>query len=740
VRERTIAAIKHGAVPFERIVAHICQQRSTAYTPIFQVMCSIDTNPRDPLRVGDLTIEPLELSDEAPRYDLAIVLQQNASIYRGAMKYDRALFDEATIERMVSHFISAVEVLLGDPAVPVSRSQLIDSAERHRLLVEWNATARPYPVERTLVNLFHESAAAWPNRVAVECDGTSLTYRELNDWANCVADELFAASVKMDEIVGITLDRSLELVVAILAVLKCGAAYLPIEARHPLDRRNWMLENAGVKLVIGTSGTSARHIQVEKKPHQQKAMRSPQVLPLEDSACYVIYTSGTSGSPKAVVVTHRAITNNLLWMNCEWPLTANDALLFKSSSGFDVSVKEIFWPLIAGAKLVIAPPGAPSDPELLSRIIRENRISVVHMVPTMLDFFLQHEATVDSKNLRIVMCGGEALTATLRERFHKLFGATLFHLYGPTEAAIAVTCYEISPQQHLERLPLGKPMPNCRIYVLDRFLQPVPIGVPGELCIAGIPLARGYVGNPDLTALKFVPDPFSATPGSRMYRTGDLGKWRSDGQLEYLGRIDRQIKLGGFRIEPAEVEAAIRAQTGVDDALVVVRENGLQKSLVAYVASQSPDISTSGIQQAIRAVLPAFMVPAQFIIVPAFPTNLNGKTDISALPPSDFLAPRWSPNPPHGELEAKIARIWCQVLNVERVGRDEDFFELGGHSLLILRLQAQMREDLGYTVSVANLLLNSTVASLAAHISESPVLKGTRWLKRIFETGRSSVS
>jgi aryl carrier-like protein len=316
----------------------------------------------------------------------------------------------------------------------------------------------------------------------------------------------------------------------------------------------------------------------------------------------------------------------------------------------------------------------------------------------------------------------------------------LLHLYGPTEAAIAVTGYAI-PATHPEvkRLPLGRPMPNCRIYILDDLWEPVPIGVAGELCIAGTPLARGYFRRPDLTAEKFAPDPFSGIPGSRMYLTGDLARWLPDGQVEYLGRIDRQIKLGGCRVEPGEIEAAIRAQEGVDGAHVVLGQ-AANNALVAYVASRSPELSADTIQRNLRDRLPAFMIPTWFIIIPAFPTNMNGKVDLAALPPPDARLGRLNPNPPQGELEEKISRVWAQVLNVEAVDRDEDFFDLGGHSLLILQVQARLRDEVGYAVSLADLFVNPSVASLAAHISESRIGRMTGWLKRTIASGKGYAS
>jgi amino acid adenylation domain-containing protein len=741
VKRRTLAAMEHGAVPFERIVSHVRASRSSAYTPLFQVMCAIDATPQDAMQLAELTIEAIELPNEAARYDLAIVLAQTATTLSGAMKYDRALFDEATAQRMARHFAAALELVLCEPATRVARAQLMDAAERETLFVEWNRTSRPYPLDKTLVDLFADRVAASPERVAVTYQGRSLTYRELDRWADAVAHRLRAAGVATDDVVGVTLGRSLEIVVAIVGVLKSGAAYLPIDVQHPAERRTWMLENAGVKAVIGPSAVSVPHVDVgtgavvgiEDQGDPERRQRP-------DSACYAIYTSGSTGVPKAVVVGHRAIANNLLWMNDEWPLTEHDAVLFKSSPGFDVAVKEVFWPLIAGAKLVVAPPEVSGDPERLAALIRDERISVVHMVPTFLDFFLRHESAARAADLRIVMCGGEALSAALAARAHAAFDAVLLHLYGPTEAAIAVTGCAVPARSGEERLPLGWPMPNCRIYVVDAQLQAVPVGVPGQLCIAGTPLARGYLGRPDLTAETFVPEPFSGIPGARMYLTGDLARRRADGALEYLGRIDRQIKLGGFRVEPGEIEAVIRAQAGVDDAVVLLTESGGHGTLVAYVASRARDVSAETLQRGLRARLPAYMIPARFVVVATFSTNVNGKVDVASLPLSDLPAVRPAANPPTGQLEERIARIWCEVLDLETAERDDDFFDLGGHSLSVLQLQAQLRDQLGYRVTVGNLFLHPTVASLAAHIADSNVERAKRWLKRSFAIGRRSAS
>jgi arthrofactin-type cyclic lipopeptide synthetase C len=741
VRIRTLAAIEHGSVPFEQIVAQASPERSAAYTPIFQVICAIESTPQEAVHLTGVTIEALELPNEAARYDLALVLQPQADRLLGALKYDKALFDENTAASMAFHLTSALELMLQEPDKTIERVQLVTPTERELLIDRWNRTDREYPLEKTLVDLFHERVAESSERVAVECGNNSLSYRELDCRANLVAHRLRTLGVSTDDIVGITLERSIDFVIAVLGVLKSGAAYLPIDAKHPPERRTWMMQNAAVKAVIGPSLLPIPQVSVSNVLNAADDAIALDRRARPDAGCYVIYTSGSTGVPKGVVVTHRAIANNLLWMNDEWPLTAQDAVLFKSSAGFDVSVKEIFWPLIAGARLVLAAPGASADPEQLNRVIRDHRVTVIHMVPTVLDFFLRHDDTPPIEHLRIVMCGGEALTPTLRARFHARFKALLLHLYGPTEAAIAVTGYEISAEHaEVDRLPLGRPMPNCHIYIVDDFHQLAPVGVPGELCISGVPLARGYLNRPDLTAENFIPDPFSGVPGSRMYLTGDRARWRPDGQIEYLGRIDRQIKLGGFRIELGEIEAVLRKQHGIDDALVVVRETEGNRTLVAYVASQSSAISTNDLQQRLRAQLPAFMVPASFVIVPVFPANLNGKIDAASLPVPDAAPQRSANNPPQGDLEKKIAKVWCETLNLKAVDRDEDFFDLGGHSLLILQLQARLRQHLRENVSVTDLLLHTTVENLAAHLVAARKRKGTKWLKKMSVRGKSSVN
>lgn len=739
-RSRTLAAMAWGTVPFQAVVNEVSQERSPSFTPVFQVMCAIEPTSRDVVRLPGLSIEPLDVADEAARYDLALVLRRSRGGLHGAMKYDRALFEEATARRLTGHFLAALDIVLGNPARRLADISLLSDKELGEMLVEWNDSQRDYPLDRTLIDLFEAAACRNPDRIAVEHERRTLTYRALDRRAEALAQRLRRLDVGVDDVVAISVERSLELVIGIIAVMKAGAAYVAVDRALPEDRRAFMIADADAKAVIGAKpGCSALpQVEVGADCSETEEDRSAGARARPDSASYIIYTSGSSGRPKGVVTDHRAIVNNLLWMNDEWPLTAADAVLFKSSPGFDVSVKEIFWPLIAGARLVVASPGVERDPEALRDIIERRRVTVVHLVPTMLDFFLRHGSPSDIGHLRIVMCGGEALTPALRTRFHRTFSAVLLHLYGPTEAAIAVTGYAISPEMgEAQRLPLGRPMPNCRIYVLDQEQRPVPVGVAGELCIAGVPLARGYLRSPGLTAEKFVPEPFSGQPGSRMYRTGDLCRMRGDGLIEYVGRIDRQIKLHGLRIEPGEIECAIRAHEGVDDALVVEQGSPENRSLAAYVVTQRPDFQMDRLRLAIREHLPPFMVPATFTAITALPLNANGKVDVAALPPTGAAAFLLEGSPPKGELEEKIARIWSELLDMEGIARDESFFELGGHSLLVIQLQAKIRDVLGDSVPLPDLFNNSTVADLASSIERTRKEGGSSWTMRMLTIGKS---
>ncbi len=511
---------------------------------------------------------------------------------------------------------------------------------------------------------------------------------------------LTALGAGPERTVAVALPRSLELVVALLAVHRAGAAYLPLDPDYPEDRLALMVEDA-----------RPVHIIRDTLPTGPEGQLPTSYDP--SSPAYVIYTSGSTGRPKGVVVPHEGIVNRLLWMQDEYGLTADDRVLQKTPSSFDVSVWEFFWPLITGATLVVARPEGHRDPAYLAGLIREQDVTTVHFVPSMLQLFLEEPAAADCTGLRRVMCSGEALPVALTHRLHDvLTTAELHNLYGPTEASVDVTAVEITPDA--TSVPIGRPVWNTRTYVLDACLRPVPPGVPGELYLAGTQLARGYLDRPGLTAERFVADPYGA-PGTRMYRTGDLARWNADGTIEYLGRTDDQVKVRGFRVEPGEIEGVLSTHPSVAHAVVVVRE----QRLVAYVvpAGDTGRADTESIRAHTAAVLPAHMVPAVFVTLDALPLTPNGKLDRAALPAPDFTP--LTGTAPRSPREEILAGLFGDVLGLEPVGADDDFFTLGGHSLLAMRLVSRVRTVLGGAdLTVRTVFEASTPAQLAARLDD----------------------
>ena len=568
-----------------------------------------------------------------------------------------------------------------------------------------------------------------PDAIALDFLDQTMSYRVLNDWSNRLANCLIRRGVGPSSVVGIMAERSLELVIAVLGVLKAGAAYLPIDPEYPPERQRYIIQDSGLTVVLTQSRYAAMlgDASVVVLDTSEAAFRTEPGTPPPcragpDNACYVIYTSGSTWSPKGIVTEHRAINNNLLWMQDCWPLSPTDSLLLKASFSFDVSVKEIFWPLMTGARLVIARPGGHREPRYLHEVIQQKGITIVHLVPTMLDYFLEHEAP-GIERLRYVMCGGEALSIKLKERFCARYSAKMIHLYGPTEAAIAVTGATFWAGDRRASVTLGRPMANVTIRLLDRDLNQVPIGVPGELCIGGVALARGYLGRPDLTAEKFIRDPFSTGDG-RLYRTGDLARWLPDGEIKYLGRMDRQVKVRGFRIEPGEVESAIKRHEPVRDAIVAERAGRTSASmLIAYVVpADRTELDLASIRRSCASLLPGFMVPDRFIRVDAIPMNPNGKADQEALsrlaadadPAADGNALRAG----HENVEEIVRDIVRYAMSAPTLGLEDGLWERGLDSLALKVILLEIEEAFGIEVGDADLTMGlfASAATLAAYV------------------------
>ncbi len=604
----------------------------------------------------------------------------------------------------------------------------VTEAERRHLIDEINDTAHLVP-DVTLAALIESAMGRWPAAPALACGAEVLSYAQLDARTAHLARRLTRAGAGRGDIVAVLLPRSIDLEVALVGILRAGAAYLPIDPDFPPDRVRTILESARPRTVLTWSALEARvpaGVQRLLLDVQDDAVVDPATVPAKpelDDPAYVIYTSGSTGVPNGVVIQHRAIVNRLEWMRTHYGFTPDDRILQKTPATFDVSVWEFFLPLIAGATLVMAPPDAHKDPAWLARLIREHGVTTLHFVPSMLAQFLA-EPAARGLRLRRVFCSGEALSAAVRDRFHETVDAELHNLYGPTEAAVDVTYWDASRHDRSSIVPIGWPVWNTRMYVLDERLRVVPAGATGHLFIAGVQLAREYLGRPDLTAERFVADPFGQ-PGSRMYRTGDLARWRADGAIEFLGRSDHQIKVRGIRIEPGEIEAALLAHEGVAQAAVVAREDrpGDQR-LVAYVVphhGRTPDID--GMAAAAAGRLPAYMVPSAFVVIDELPLGSSGKLDRRRLPAPAHDSVLPGVRPPRTPTEARIAALFGQVLGSgaegPAIGAESDFFGLGGHSLLAAQLMLAIRGEWDLDLGLGVIFANPTVEALAAHVDQA---------------------
>ncbi len=642
-----------------------------------------------------------------------------------ALGYDPARFDADTAGRMLGHLSTLLREISARPEAPTRALALLPEAERRQLLFEWNDTARSYP-ETTLAELFRARAREAPERTALVFEGGELGYGELAARAERLAGALRALGVGPDRLVGVYLERSPELVIALLGILEADGAYLPLDPEYPAERIRFMIADAGVAALITSRALAERLPPIDAPVLCLDTPLEPIAAPLParragpDDLAYVIYTSGSTGRPKGAANTHRAICNRLLWMQDEYGLTPEDTVLQKTPFSFDVSVWEFFWPLIVGARLVLARPGGHRDDAYLTALIREHGISVLHFVPSMLRLFLERPDPEACRSLRHVFCSGEALPFELQERFFALLGASLHNLYGPTEAAVDVSYFACERDGRSRSVPIGRPVANTRIHILDAEQEPVPIGVPGELHIGGIQLARGYHNRPELTAERFVPDPFARHPGARLYKTGDLARYRPDGNIEYLGRLDHQTKIRGFRIELGEIESVLLEHPDVKDAAVLAREDvPNQRQLVAYLVSASPPARLAlALRSFLAQKLPDYMVPGAFVALDALPLTPSGKLDRRALPAPRRERPELERAyaPPRTPLERQLAGIWCELLQLDRVGVDDPFFELGGDSLLAAAFINRLRSELDASIYIVSIFEAPSVAEYAAFL------------------------
>jgi amino acid adenylation domain-containing protein len=750
VREVCLGAYAHQEVPFEQLVETLAPPRSLDHAPLAQTMFQLLNAPAASLTLPGLRIVPLPVDTGTAKFDLTLFLREAATGLDGLAEYSTDLFEADTITRMADHYATLLRGAAAEPDARIDELPLIGDGERRRLLVEWNATRAAYPEGLCLHRLIAAQAARTPDAVAVVFEGAQLTYAELHARAGRLSQQLRRLGVGADVLVGLCLERSLELVVALLAVLEAGGAYLPLEPGYPRERLADMVADAAPDVILTHAPVAARLPELGKTPvliftadgtiasvgsaasaesttappaGTAAASATAQVSATEaDKLAYVLYTSGSTGRPKGVMISHRGVCNRLLWMQEAHRLTPADRVLQKTPFSFDVSVWEFFWPLMTGARLVVARPGGHQDPAYLTRLVAKQRITVLHFVPSMLEAFLQEPGLEEScATLRRIICSGEVLSPRLQETcLARLPHAELHNLYGPTEASIDVTAWRCEPKGGREVVPIGRPIANMQVYVLDRQMRPAPVGVPGDLYLAGVGLARGYLKRPELTALCFVPHPFGA-PGARLYRTGDRARWRADGTLEYLGRLDGQLKVRGMRIELGEIETTLRQHVAVRDAAVVAHTVASgDVRLVAYVVPRPGAVlDPAEVGAALREGLPDHMLPAALVPLAEMPLSSNGKLDRRALPVPEWdrlAASGVAGAPPRTPVEATLARIWAEVLRVDRVGVDDDFFALGGHSLLAVQVVSRVRATLDVELQVRALFQKPRLADLAATI------------------------
>jgi amino acid adenylation domain-containing protein len=720
VRETALGAYEHSEVPFEKLVAEMQPDRDLSRNPLFQVMFQLFT-PGGPNQGRGNSSGQIALNRGTAMFDLAFHLFEGTDEIRGQIEYSTDLFRPETIERMAGQFRVVLEAMVADSERRLGDLPLLSRAEREQILVEWNNTERNCGREINLVALFQQQVERTPESEAVADRYERLTYCELNRRANRLAHCLQRLETGPEAVVCLYLERSVEAVVAMLGILKAGAAYLPLDPSYPQERLAWMVTDAGSRVVVtnvcmrdSLPVSGMQIVCVDQVPEQSET--NPDIAHCAASAAYVIYTSGSTGWPKGIVGLHGATVNRLEWMWREFPYDADSVGCQKTALSFVDSVWEVFGGLLQGVRTVILAESEVKDGEEFLKRLAQEQVTRVVMVPSLLRVLLEMKKDLDSAlpRLREWFVSGEKLGGELWERFQKQVpGGRLINLYGSSEVAGDATWYEL---QAGSGVAIGRPIANTRAYVLDEQLRPLPVGIPGDLYVGGAALARGYLGRPDLTAERFLPNPHAVQPGERIYWTGDLVRWRADGALEYLGRRDQQVKIRGFRIELEEIETELKKHPEVKDSVVVAQlEGDSGVRLLAYVVPERPGQPPAKLELYLRKTLPHYMIPSSVVFLDQLPLTSNGKIDrrsllascgVSPQLPHSFVAPR-------SKIEACVAGILADLLHLERVGIYDNFFELGGHSLVAMQFTSRVRGSLGVDVPLQLIFRFPTIAEFA---------------------------
>ncbi|MBH8563642.1 amino acid adenylation domain-containing protein [Nostoc sp. CENA67] len=734
VREVTLGAYSHQDLPLEKLIEELQLERDTSHSPLFQVMFVFQNTPKPNLELPGVTINPIEIHSGTAKFDLTLMLEETSTGIRGAIEYNTNLFEAATITRMLGHFQTLLEGIVTNPEKRLKDLPLLTPSEQHQLLFEFNQTKTNYPRDLCIHQLFEMQVERSPHAVALVEQNRQLTYQELNSRANQLAAYLRSQGVGSEVLVGICLERSIEAIVGILAILKAGGAYVPLDPAYPQERLAFMLDDTKVSVLLTQKqfleilpATPAKIVDLDAFDAYSDDFVNVSNNVTANSLAYVMYTSGSTGRPKGVSVIHRSVVRLVLG-NHYASFSSQEVFLQLAPISFDASTFEIWGSLLNGAKLAIFPKGTPSLEEL-GKVIRRQGVTTLWLTAGLFHLMVD-ERLEDLQSLRQLLAGGDALSVPHVEKFlATVKNCQLINGYGPTENTTFTCCYPMSAATVVENsVPIGGAIANTQVYILDERMQPVPIGIPGELYTGGDGLAREYLNCPDLTAEKFVTNPFSDEPDARLYKTGDLVRYRWDGKIEFLGRIDNQVKIRGFRIELGEIEAVLTQHPSVQQTVITVREdNPGDKRLVAYVVLHlQQTVTTDELHRFLKEKLPEYMVPSSLVILDSLPLTPNGKVDRRALPKPDqgrqesekiFVAPR-------NKLEHQLTKIWENVLGIQPISITDRFFDLGGHSLLAVKLFAQIEKTFQKNLPLATLFASPTIEQLAvvlrSQIEDSP--------------------
>ncbi|MEM9004406.1 MAG: amino acid adenylation domain-containing protein [Cyanobacteria bacterium P01_F01_bin.86] len=714
VRETTLEAYGHQDVPFERIVEALQPERSLSHAPLFQTMFVLQNAPEEDIELPGLTLSQLELETSVSKFDLTLFVTETASGLVGNWEYSTDLFDASTIERMAGHFQNLLEAIVENPAQQVSALPLLSTSERDRLLIDWNETTTDYLTDHCIHELFEQQAANTPDKIAVVFEGKQLTYQTLNQKANQLARHLQSLSVKPETLVGICIDRSIEMVIGLLGILKSGGAYVPLDPNYPAERLSHMLTDSGVEVVLTQQSLKdslpphmATVVYLDKDDEAISRYPSANIdsKVTSDNLAYVIYTSGSTGNPKGVAITHKSTATLCLWGNNTFSQEQLSGVLASTSICFDLSVFEIFVTLSGGGAIILAE-NALELPAVRSSV----PITLLNTVPSAARELLRMDGIPETINT--VNLAGEALPQDLVDKlYQQVHIKKVYNLYGPSEDTTYST-FTLTKEKQNTPPTIGKAIAHTKTYILDKFLQPVPIGIPGELYIGGNGVARGYLNRPELTEERFIPNPFSSQREDRLYKTGDLTRYLSDGDIEYLGRIDHQVKIRGFRIELGEIQSALTTHPMVVRAVVIVREdNGSHRRLVAYIVSHAP-FTCAQLRAHLKAQLPDYMIPAVFVSLENLPLTPNGKLDRKALPAPETIEQSSEGSAPRTPQEQHLVTIWQELLPVKSIGIHDNFFEMGGDSILSIQVISRAK-NVGLQISAKQIFQYQTIAELA---------------------------